>query len=242
MHFGLRLLWSLLAPLVVALACSLQPLPVAAAAGIDAEAATEAWLARISPGQKAKSDAYFEGGYWLLLWNLVANLAVLALLLESRLATRMRDAAERLTRRRPLQVALFALMYVVLSALLLFPMIVYSGFFREHAYGLSNLSFTAWLREFVIAIGLDAALFVPTAIAFYAIIRRSPGNWPRWGLLLAVLGMALVEIVTPVFVAPLFNRYQPLPEGSLKENILSLARANGVPASDVYEFDESRQT
>jgi STE24 endopeptidase len=230
------------ASIALALTCALQPLPAAAAPRFDAEAATEAWLARISPEQKAKSDAYFEGGYWLLLWDLVANLAVLALLLESRLAMRMRAAAERLTRRRPLQVALFALMYVGLSALILFPMIVYAGFFREHAYGLSNLSFSGWLGEFAIAIGLDAALFVPAAVVIYAIIRRSPQNWPRWGMLLAVLGMTFVDIVTPVFVAPLFNRYQPLPQGPLKEDILSLARANGVPAGDVYEFDASRQT
>ena len=48
-------------------------------------------------------------------------------------------------------------------------------------------------------------------------------------------------MIEPVFIAPLFNHYQPLNAGPLKTEILSLARANGIPADNVYEFDASRQ-
>jgi STE24 endopeptidase len=52
----------------------------------------------------------------------------------------------------------------------------------------------------------------------------------------------LVIMVTPVFIAPLFNDYKALPAGEIRESILTLARETKVPADDVYWFDASKQT
>jgi STE24 endopeptidase len=49
-------------------------------------------------------------------------------------------------------------------------------------------------------------------------------------------------VVVPVFVAPLFNSYTPLPDSDLKTRILAMARARGIPADEVYEVDASRQS
>ena len=51
-----------------------------------------------------------------------------------------------------------------------------------------------------------------------------------------------VGTIAPVYIAPLFNTYKSLPESPLKKEILSMARANGIPATDVYWFDASRQS
>ena len=53
---------------------------------------------------------------------------------------------------------------------------------------------------------------------------------------------AFVGLIAPVYLAPLFNKYTPLQDASIREPILSMARANGIPAKDVYEFDASRQS
>ena len=55
----------------------------------DPEAATRAWLATIPPDEKAKSDAYFEGGYWLILWNFLLTAGLMLLLLCTRLSARI---------------------------------------------------------------------------------------------------------------------------------------------------------
>ena len=70
----------------------------AQAAHFDVEAATNAYMAELSPAQRARSDAYFEGGYWLILWDLLVALGVAWLLLGTRLSARMRNLAERITR------------------------------------------------------------------------------------------------------------------------------------------------
>src|SRR5262250_143482 len=64
----------------------------------DANAATEAYLALIPASAKVRSDAYFEGGYWLILWDFLYGAAVAWVLLSLRLSARMRDLAERVTR------------------------------------------------------------------------------------------------------------------------------------------------
>ena len=55
-----------------------------------------------------------------------------------------------------------------------------------------------------------------------------------------LLGVQIV--IQPVFINPLLNHYTPLPDSPVKQQILSLARANGIPADNVYEFDASRQS
>jgi STE24 endopeptidase len=122
----------------------------------DPEAATEAYMARLSPEARARSDAYFEGGYWLLLWGFLYGLGVAWLLLASGLSARMRDLAERITGIRWLRTASYALEYIVLTAILTFPLTLYQGFFREHGYGLSSQSFLQWMRD--AAVGLSVGL------------------------------------------------------------------------------------
>jgi STE24 endopeptidase len=118
-----------------------------AGASFDPEAATEAYLARLSPEERARSDSYFEGGYWLQLWGFLWGLGLAWLLLGTRLSARMRDAVERWTRFHFLRSILYAAGYLLLASLLSFPLDLYAGFFREHKYGLSTQSFGEWLGD-----------------------------------------------------------------------------------------------
>ncbi len=213
-----------------------------AAASFDAEAATAAYMAQLSPEARAKSDAYFEGGYWLMLWDLLAGLVVAWVFLGTRLSARIRDWAERVTRRRFLQTALYALAYIAGSTLLLLPWSAYEGYFREHQYGMSNQDLGAWLGDQAkgLAIGLILGTLAITAI--YAVLRRSPRNWWLWGALVAIALAMLAVVIAPVYLEPVFNDFKPIAESPLKERILSMARANGIPATDVYEYDASKQT
>ena len=208
----------------------------------DPEAATEAWLARLSPEQRARSDAYFEGGYWLSLWGLLWGLGVAWLLLGTRLSARMRDAVERWTRSRFLQAILYAAGYILLASLLGFPLSVYSDFFREHQYGMATQSFSAWLGDQLKGLGLSLLFGSLFFAALYGVFRKAPRTWWLWGAALMLVFLVVGLLIAPVFIAPLFNTYTELKDPALRESILSLAQANGIPADHVYMFDASRQT
>jgi STE24 endopeptidase len=232
----------LLGALVLPVPGSAQAPPPKPGASFDPVAATEAYLARLTPEQRAKSDAYFEGGYWLILWGFLYGLGVAALLLGTRISARMRDLSERLVRFRPLQVFLYWLQYLLLTTVLSCPLTVYDGYFREHKYGLSNQTFGAWMTDLFKGLGVGALLGGIAVVAVYTIFRRCPRTWWVWGTAAALVFVVLGALIAPVFIAPLFNTYTELRNPGLRGPILSLARANGIPAEHVYVFDASRQT
>jgi STE24 endopeptidase len=131
---------------------------------------------------------------------------------------------------------------VPLVAVLTLPLTIYEGFIREHMYGLSNQSFLQWLGDFGIGFAVTFAATVLLLPLLYAAVRRSREGWWLWGAALAIALDVLVAVIWPVFIAPLFNHYSPLPESPLKAQILSLARANDVPAVNVWLVDASRQS
>jgi len=208
----------------------------------DAEQATAKYLSKISGTARARSDAYFEGGYWLQLVDLLYALGVAALLLFTPISTRIRDWAEERTHSRNSQVMLYVACYVPLVAVLTLPLTIYEGFIREHMYGLSNQSFFQWLGDFGIGFALTFIAAVLLLPLLYAAVRRSREGWWLWGASLAIAFDILVAVIWPVFIAPLFNDYSPLPDSPLKAQILSLARANDVPAANVWLVDASRQS
>ena len=199
-------------------------------------------MAELTPAQRASSDAYFEGGYWLIAWDLLVALGVAWLLLGTQLSARMRNLAERITRWRWLQTAIYAVQYIVLVTLLSLPWSVYEGYFREHQHGLSNLSLGAWFGEQAKGLLVGLILGTLALVIIYAVIRKATRTWWLWGAGVAIVFSILVATIAPVYIAPSFNTYKSLPDSPLKAQILSMARANGIPATDVYWFDASRQS
>jgi STE24 endopeptidase len=219
-----------------------HPIPPEAQNVTDPAAATRAWLNTVPADERARSDAYFEGGYWLLLWNFLAAAAIAILLLHSRISARIRDWAERTTRFKTLQVMLYAVPYFLITSLLAFPLNWYEGFHREHAYGMATQTFGAWFGEQFTGLVISL-IFGSLALAgLYAVFRRAPRTWWLWGTGLLLLFMMFGMLIGPVYIQPLFNTYKPIENPAISEPILALARANNIPVTQVYEVDASRQT
>ncbi len=97
---------------------SLVPMVASAQQAFDVAAATDAYMGQLSSEQKARSDAYFEGGYWLMLWGFLYGAIELWLLLRLGVSARMRDLAAGLTSRKPLRTAFYAVQFLLLTAVL----------------------------------------------------------------------------------------------------------------------------
>src|SRR2546422_2702238 len=165
--------------------------------GFDIERATEAWLGLLSPEQRSLSDAYFEGGYWLKLWSLLYGLGVMAILLWTGLSRRMRDFAERVSRRPWLAVAIYGGLFIVSTFALVLPLSIYRGFVREHEYGLSNLSFAGLLREEIMGLALSLLVGSGLLSVFYAGMRRAGQRWWVWATGLAFAFTLLLDLIYP---------------------------------------------
>ena len=206
------------------------------------EKETRAYLDRMPQDKKAQSNAYFEGGYWLQLWSFVCGAAITALLVQGRVSARMRDLAQRITRFKPLQTGLYAVQYIIVTAILSFPLSLYSDFFREHQYGLSNQDFGGWLGDWTKGLMVSLILGGVVMMALFGIVRRLQRTWHIWGALVTLAFLVFTIVIGPVYIAPLFNKYTILKDAKVVDPILRLARANGIAADKVYEMDASKQS
>ncbi|MGC2169929.1 MAG: M48 family metallopeptidase [Candidatus Sulfotelmatobacter sp.] len=208
----------------------------------NAEAATNAYLAQIPAAARARSDAYFEGGYWMILWDFLYGAAVLLLLLNLGWSAAMRDLAERVTRRKPLQTILYWVQYLVLTTVLIFPLTVYEDYFREHKYGLATQTFGPWMGDQLKSLGVGLVLGGILMVLLFGIVRRLQRAWWIWGAVVTLCFMIFILLIAPVYIVPIFNKVTRLNDPKITQPILSMARANGIPAKDVFEIDASRQT
>jgi len=208
----------------------------------DVKAATDAYLAKVPPDKRARSDAYFEGGYWLQLWDFLLGSAIAILFLQTRWSARIRDRAAKVSSWRGIQDLFYFILFFLISYVLQFPLAVYEGYFREHRYGLATQTFGPWFRDQMVGLAVGAALGGIAVVALYAIVRRLGKNWWVWGTAVSTFFLAILILISPVFIAPLFNTYKKLGNSQIRDSILSMARANGIPATEVYQVDASRQS
>src|SRR4051812_5422014 len=213
-----------------------------ASPNFNAEAATNAYLAQMPAEARAKSDAYFEGGYWLLLWDFLYVVAVSLILLQLGWSAKMRTFAERVTRFKPVHTFVYWAQYLVVTTILYFPITVYEGFTREWKYGLATQTFGGWMGDefkgLLVGLVLGGILVVP----LFGLARKAPRTWWIWGAAVMTVFTAFVALIAPVFIFPIFNKVTKLNDPKVTAPILSLARANGIPAHDVYQIDASKQT
>jgi STE24 endopeptidase len=208
----------------------------------DATAATDAYMAQISPERIERSNNYFEGGYWLILWDFLYGAVISLLLLGTRWSAKMRNLAERSARYKPIQSFIYWVQYLIISSVLGFPLAVYEGYFREHKYGMATQTFGPWFVDQLKGLAIGVVLGGILVMLLFGVVRRFPRGWPVLGAGVSYAFIILVVFIAPVFLVPIFNKVTPLNDPKIVDPILRLARQNGIPAKNVYTIDASRQT
>src|SRR2546428_8923670 len=154
----------------------------------------------------------------------------------------MRNLSERIPRFKPLQTFLYWVQFLAVTSVIVFPFTVYRDFVREHAYGLATQTFGPWLGDKLKFLAVEIVLGGLFLIVIYGVLRRAPRSWWIWGSAVTIFFQVFTAVIAPAYIAPLFNKYTKLDDPRIKDPILSMARANGIPASDVYVMDASRQS
>src|ERR1043166_1534081 len=211
-------------------------------ASFDPAKATQDWLATVPADKRAKSNAYFEGVYWLILWNFLLSAAILIFLLSSKISARLRHFAERVSRFKSLQVLLYAIPFILVVAALSFPLTVYEQFYREHQYEMATQTFGPWFAEQITALIVNLIAGSVVLIVLYWVFRRAPRNWWILGTVVVIFFSFFFSFIAPVYIEPLFNTYKPLEDAKIRDPILAMAQANEIPVKQVFEVDASRQT
>jgi STE24 endopeptidase len=225
----------------------------AVAAVVVAEAA--AWLLRprdIEQPVHADENAYFShaelikardyasGQRLILVGSLVAEGAVLILLATGRPAV-TRRALERLAARPVLGGAAAAAGLSVAVAVITLPFGI-AAHDRSADVGLSTQSLAGFLSDWGKGVAVGAVLAGLVGTFGLWLIRRFGSRWWIPGSVAVVIGAAIMTWLAPVVLAPLFNKFDKLPPGQARSDVLELAKKAGVDVGQVYEVDASKRT
>lgn len=135
---------------------------------------------------------------------------------------------------------LFVVAFFVLIQLLNFPSSFYFGYWREAEAGFANASLVQWLLKYGKSVVLSVLLNSIAVILMIGVVRFFP---QRWSVVVpAVLGLfaAVVTLLMPVLITPLFYNQKPLEAGELRTELFKVAERAGLPIDEIYVVDESR--
>jgi STE24 endopeptidase len=174
--------------------------------------------------------------------SIALGLAVAALLGLTRLGGRLvRAVAAPFGGGWVWQVLLGVLSLAVIGRLVTLPLSAYAEVIR-HRYGLSTRGWGLWLRDVGVATAINAGLTAVGLLALVWLARRAPRTWWAWAAVGAAALVVVGAFLWPVVIEPAFNRFESMPAGALRSDLLELAEKNGTPVQDVLVSDASRRT
>jgi len=192
------------------------------------------------PGEKAMR--YYRSGNVLWFVNLIWGFAIPALFLFTGFSAKMRHWAQQLGRKWFFVIGLYFIIFSVINFIVDLPLSYYQGFARQHAYDLSNQTFGKWFGDALKSLMVSMIAGVLFIWVPYLLLKKSPRRWWLYTGLLLVPFLFLSMLVTPVWIAPLFNKFGPMHDQALETNILGLAERAGIEGGRVYEVNKSVDT
>jgi Zn-dependent protease with chaperone function len=157
-------------------------------------------------------------------------------------SAKIRDWATRIGRWWFFIIAVYFILYSIITFLIDLPLSYLQGFARPHAYGLSNQTFLKWLQDTFISLGVGTIMGVLFLWIPYLLLKKSPKRWWLYTALLVPPFLLFQMLITPVFISPLFNDFGPMQNKELEAKILAIADQAGIEGSRVYEVNKSVDT
>ncbi|MEA2433048.1 MAG: endopeptidase [Actinomycetota bacterium] len=197
--------------------------------------------AQFTDAEIARHGTFRRGQYAGFALGLLLEIAILIVLARGPVA-RVADWAERFPGgwlSTVIVVALFVGLVTWLSAL---PLRYVLGYANQHAWGLSNQALSSWMVDGVRSLVIGGVIAAISALAFFGAIRWQPRSWWVFGWIAFTILNAVLVLLWPVLIAPLFNKFTPLEDGPTRARVLQLADEAGVDLNEVYVVDASKRS
>ena len=206
----------------------------------DVQAATARYIDSLGPAALQKAHNYTIGKEWMLLWALVVAAIVTWLIVRSGVLDRL--AGKIAERRRNLRAFVISLVFLILSTVLTLPWTLYEDYFREKAYGRTSQPLGDWLGQFALSGAISAVITALLFLGVYWLMRRTGKRWWLWSGGLVAITFSVLILLSPILIEPLFNKYEPVPPGKVRDAVVEMAGRAGVPPERVFMYNGSRQS
>ena len=140
------------------------------------------------------------------------------------------------------QALIFFAALAVISGIAGLPFDLYHTFVLERKYGFSTITWKLWLADLFKSLLISAIMMAIIVSALIAFITYLPKSWWFWGWAFFTLFQLVMLWLYPVLIAPLFNKFEPIKDESLKEKIMALLSKAGLQAKGIYQVDEGKRS
>ena len=206
----------------------------------DAELATKAYIDGLGAEALAEAAAYTTGNQWIMLWSLVVSIISTWLIIRSGILNRLND--------RFVNSSLFARAFVVSAAFMIvtaiieLPWSIYTSWYRQLQYDMTSQPLGDFLSQSGIGLAISSVIAGLLLAVFYLLIKRAGKLWWAWFGGVTACFTALMMLLGPTLIQPLFNDYVPVPDGEVKTAIEAMAIEADIPTDRIFMYDGSRQS
>ncbi|MEP6246391.1 MAG: M48 family metallopeptidase [Marinomonas sp.] len=206
----------------------------------DPAAATQAYMDTLSAEELALARDYTTRNHWLGLGGLIVSALVTWLIVKSGILEKI---YAKLPESWPnLRVYVVAVLFTLVSSLISLPYTIYTDWWRESEYGRTSQPIADYLGQSASGLLISALLGSVLMVGVYFLIRRAGKLWWLWSGGLVAAFTALTMLLSPTLIEPLFNDFEPIPEGEVRDAVLAMGEEAGIPADRIFMFDGSRQS
>lgn len=132
--------------------------------------------------------------------------------------------------------------FALISSLLDLPLSLYQTFVLEQRYGFNQMSFKLWLADLIKSTAVGAVFGLPIAALILWLMASAGSLWWLWAWGSWTAFNLLLMWIFPSFIAPLFNKFEPLTDESLKARVTRLMQRCGFAAKGLFVMDGSRRS
>jgi STE24 endopeptidase len=206
------------------------PEPFRAAVDLGAHRkAADYTLAKVRFGQLQM----VAGAVVLIAWTLFGGLAALDSAVRGAVGLRWQGLAYEIV---------LVVAFLVIGGLLDLPFSLFATFRLEARFGFNRTSWRLWLADAAKGLLLSAVIGLPLLALVLWIMATSGPLWWLWAWTAWAAFNLIAIVVVPVFIAPLFNRFEPLADASLEARIRALMNRAGFAAKGLFVMDGSRRS
>ena len=206
----------------------------------DPNAATARYIDSLGPAALQKAHDYTVGKEWMLLWGFLVAALVTWLIIRSgvldKLSAKFKKSDHNL---RALSVSL---VFLLMSFVLTLPWTIYESWWREKSYGRTSQPFADWFGQSLIAVVISTIITTILLVGVYWLIRKAGRWWWLWSGALVAIVFSVLILLSPILIEPLFNKYEPVPPGKVRDAVVEMAGRAGVPPERVFMYNGSRQS
>ncbi|MGE5208893.1 MAG: M48 family metallopeptidase [Alphaproteobacteria bacterium] len=130
---------------------------------------------------------------------------------------------------------------IALSILAL-PFAWYAQFKLEARFGFNTTTLKTWVLDRVKGLLLAVLLGYPLLVLMLKLVEWTGPNWWLWAAAVLIMFQFLMLLIAPAIIMPLFNKFTPLPEGSLRERLFVLAKRTDFPTRSIEVMDGSKRS